>query len=682
MKRTDTSSELATTRSALTRRAFLCCCLTVLVGLSQSWALTIYRIGGENVPLPDPAALGAPPDSVRFVLLKWDDLDEQPFGSSQFVEIRPDSVRPQYMPPDLNLTPLVKDEGGVIKGWAGYNGFQQEDGMEVMWDGDLGTYYVGQAPFIGSQGAPYCGDEQTASTRNSHLEGHCKHIWVSLSGVFPLRSVRVIPPPGTEEDRHISAYTLGINDGDPFKIGTRPRSIWDKVFPGPGKGTLSVDFDVVTEVMDNRRGVLEFELSGEPVQNIVFIALQGNWWIGEFEVYADGFAVSSNYSTEVIDLGDPPATLGPLSWSGTLHPGSSVDLRVRSGDAADPNIYYRNTFRGDERSRYDAEGNPLDRRAYLRLELGEQGGIGPDLESWSSWSAPLEFGDQAAQFGTTRPRQYVQFKADFHSGGRLDYLEFPVTQPPAVTRAVAEIEPERVAARETTRFAYFLRPEISVGDAGFDRIRIAAPDSIDGVESVTVGADRLESSEWEATIDSTGFEVSLPRMGDRQTRELVAIVFHARVYDYGTVFEGRVYDSNRPWEVPQLLEPGDADLLAENNSLTVDLIDVGQGALDQIEISTAVFTPNGDGVNDRLDIRFDLLNLSAEAPVNLRVFDLSGTRRAELPQAQLRSGPHEVSWDGRDENERLLAPGIYLLQLEVETDDDTFTASRAVSLAY
>jgi hypothetical protein len=39
-------------------------------------------------------------------------------------------------------------------------------------------------------------------------------------------------------------------------------------------------------------------------------------------------------------------------------------------------------------------------------------------------------------------------------------------------------------------------------------------------------------------------------------------------------------------------------------------------------------------------------------------------------------------WDDMDDNRRLLPPGIYLLRLEVETDDATFTASRVVSLAY
>ena len=195
-------------------------------------------------------------------------------------------------------------------------------------------------------------------------------------------------------------------------------------------------------------------------------------------------------------------------------------------------------------------------------------------------------------------------------------------------------------------------------------------------------ASLLEDSQWLAEIDSSAFVVHIPHRDDRHTGEVIEIAFHARVFDYGTVFEGRVSDSTRPWEMPQFLEPGDADFLAENNSLTVELVEVSQLVLDEIELSTEVFTPNGDGVNDALEIGFDLVNLSEAVPVRLEVFDLAGTRRAEVPLARLASGPHSMSWDGTGDNRRLVAPGLYVLRVDVATDDATFTASRVVSVAY
>ena len=459
-------------------------------------------------------------------------------------------------------------------------------------------------------GTPYCGDTN---------DTFCKYIWVNLSGAFPLQAVRVLPPPGSEEDRHIPTYTLGINDGDPLKIGTREREIrfCDSCLPGES-GFIAEDFEVVAEVLQNTSGVLEFEFSGEPVENIVFIAQVGRWQIAEFEIYFHGFAESSSYTSGVIDL-EQFGTLGPLTWVGELHPESSVDLRAGSGDTDDPHIYFRNTFRGGERSRYNAEGDPLDRATYLRLESGAQGGIAPDLQNWSQWQ-DLDFSHGTAEF-STGPRRYVQVEADFHSGGRLDYLQFLVSQPPVASRTVAEIEPSQVVARETSRFRYLLLPEITLGDLGFDRIEISTPTRVDSVESVSIDGVLLEDSQWLAEIDSSAFVVHIPHRDDRHTGEVIEIAFHARVFDYGTVFEGRVSDSTRPCEMPQFLEPGDADFLA-------------------------------------------------------------GTRRAEVPLARLASGPHSMSWDGTGDNRRLVAPGLYVLRVDVATDDATFTASRVVSVAY
>ena len=278
--------------------------------------------------------------------------------------------------------------------------------MAVIWDGDLETSYLGAPPFVLDGGAPYCGDGEvlTRGYMRGSPDTACKYIWVGLAGVFPLQAIRVFTPRGTEA---IPRYTLGINDGDPLRFGDRQRTI--QFYEGSG----STDYDVVTEVMENKSPVLEFEFAGEPVENIFFIAQVGSWRIAELEIYVDGFAVSSNYTSGVIDLAQF-GTLGPLTWSGELHPGSSVDLRVRGGDTADPHVYFRNTFRGVERSRYNAEGRPLDRSTYLRLESGEQGGIAPDVRSWSAWQ-DVDFTRGIAEF-STRPSQYLQVRADFSFG--------------------------------------------------------------------------------------------------------------------------------------------------------------------------------------------------------------------------------------------------------------------------
>ena len=249
------------------------------------------------------------------------------------------------------------------------------------------------------------------------------------------------------------------------------------------------------------------------------------------------------------------------------------------------------------------------------------------------------------------------------------------------TRAVAEIEPARVHAGQTSRFRYLLLPEIRVGDQGFDRIEIAAPSRIDRVESVAIDGVPLEASQWQATIDSGAFVVHIPRRDERDTRDLIEIVFHARIFDYGTVFDGRLYDSTRPGSgagpgAGRCRLPGRQQLPHRR------LIEVGQQVLDAIELSAEAFTPNGDGVNDQLDIRFDLVNLSAPVPVNLEVFDLAGHA---APNGLWRSGaadPIPSPGTAGTTTAGSCPPASTSSDSDVDTDNDTFTASRVVSLAY
>lgn len=119
-------------------------------------------------------------------------------------------------------------------------------------------------------------------------------------------------------------------------------------------------------------------------------------------------------------------------------PGAAIDLSMRSGDDTDPNLYWRLTFRGAERSRLDHKGKPLTRRSYKSLEGGEKGGIAPDHENWEFWTPPLAFDTGRSDLAGTKPRRFVQFKADFNStrgeaGSRIDYLQFEVSHPPVAS---------------------------------------------------------------------------------------------------------------------------------------------------------------------------------------------------------------------------------------------------------
>ncbi|MBK6897700.1 MAG: carbohydrate-binding protein [bacterium] len=54
----------------------------------------------------------------------------------------------------------------------------------------------------------------------------------------------------------------------------------------------------------------------------------------------------------------------------------------------------------------------------------------------------------------------------------------------------------------------------------------------------------------------------------------------------------------------------------------------------------------------------------AEGPVRLAVFDARGTRVRILADGRMPAGTHALTWDGRDDDGRLLASGVYFMRFE------------------
>ena len=649
-------------------------------GVREGNALTIYRIGGESAPLPDldvPLEVhrldwgDAPPPSgngtVAFVQLPWAGVDEKRHGLANLVEITQDFIEPQRLDPDVNLTPLIRERGGSIKAHDGY-GWKDDNNLDLLLDGDLATAFHGDGPH---------------TTITTTGRGTSKALLFDLAGAFLIRRVRFHPTTRHFDDRFVTAYMVGTNDGDPLKDGHREEKlVW--------RNNAFIDFDVVVDVTENTESVVDLQMPPRPVHFLVFVAPFALWEIAEFEIYGDGFAPFASYVSNVIDLGGA-ASFGDLVWSGRQDPGAQVDLTMRSGNDDDPNFYWRQTFRGDETSRFDLSGKPLTRSAYGQLEGGERAGITPDTQNWEFWTPPLAFRDSSAVLVGDRPRQFVQLRAEFEAvvafgggGGRLDYLEFAVTRPPVASEVRAEISPVQVEAGEITPFTYKLRPEFESGDLGFDSIQIDTPIQPVSVDSVRIAGVEVDPAEWgwAPQTDPAGFVVRIPRIDLQRTGELIEVVFRAEVFRAGTVFSGKVFDSTRPHEVRQRVTPGDADALAEHNSLGVTLKDVERQTIRAVHVSPAVLTPNGDGINDVLEIEYDLVNLEGAVPVALGVYNLAGERVVEVDRSSAASGRFFATWHGKNARGEILPPGFYLLRLEVEADSETDTGLAVVSLVY
>ena len=112
-----------------------------------SHALTIYRIGGSDLPPPE---RDAPFD---FIQLEWADIDAKQHGSTLLTEVST-TLAPEQLDPTVNLTPLLDERGGKIEtlrsivGWAD---FPARDAP--MFDGDPTTHFLGDGDWGGDYGA-------------------------------------------------------------------------------------------------------------------------------------------------------------------------------------------------------------------------------------------------------------------------------------------------------------------------------------------------------------------------------------------------------------------------------------------------------------------------------------------------------------------------------------------------
>lgn len=96
------------------------------------------------------------------------------------------------------------------------------------------------------------------------------------------------------------------------------------------------------------------------------------------------------------------------------------------------------------------------------------------------------------------------------------------------------------------------------------------------------------------------------------------------------------------------------------------------GSVTLTEVKCRIFSPNGDGFNDKA--RFELDN-PEQLTVSGAVYDLSGARVADLQQG---TTPDVLLWDGKDEGGQLVAGGIYIYQLEFQGEhaSGTLTVAR------
>ena len=542
-------------------------------------------------------------------------------------------LSPLEADPEENILPRIKELGGSATTSVRTAAARSNQIINELIDGD---YKTGWRVYTNPNGA--------------ELE-------VDMGAIFVLHRIRLLRGVLNDDERSLRGYEFYANDGDSLNfIGGNPV------------------YALIAQ--DRSHGLPELDLSFPPTQ-VRFFRLRSTgergFQMGDLEVFGVGVTPFAQYISQVIDLGEE-ANFGPVDVYSRIDSSAQAQLSTKTGFVATDSLYFRQTgipgeFEEVALADFDRTLDP----SYAGIVLEND-------RDWSAWSPPYaEF--LGSSINSPDNRRYLQFQFRLLSGSLLDKavidsVVFNYTVPALADSVIGEISPARAILGQENEFTYHLRSVVSSGNRGFDTVIIHTPFA---ARATGVRVDGVEIDNFITTSDLGRLQVSFPNERITRTGQAVAVSFASLVTVSGTEFRGEVADSQSD-AFPQRVAFGDAAEEVADNTLVVSAR-IDDQLFTGVVFSSAVITPNGDGINDQISLDYILLKATHEVEVEVVVYDLSGQPVHRLYKARDRSGPNQVSWDGRDDA-GTVPPGMYLLRLKATTDAGIATQMRSIAVVY
>ena len=395
--------------------------------------------------------------------------------------------------------------------------------------------------------------------------------------------------------------------------------------------------------------------------------LESKW--AEFMLFSPGYPAQVTLTSSFIDLGAEagngrPKVIKALHWDADIPPGTRLQVRSRSGNT-----------QGEVYAFHDKIGEPVTEEKWLSLPKVLRGRIDTTVvvsEDWDAWSEAYTFSGEA--FKSQSPRRFVQLEMilstdDPQAAPTIDALSLEYKD--ALLQGTrGQIAPRVALPNEDTRFTYTLLSAADAEDAGFDLLRFALPAEASDIE-VRVGGAHIEPSSIAIRADT--LQIALPRA---IAADSVQVSFTTRVLHNATLFGLDLGSSGHP-DLWQSVEP----MTRRANIVMLPALTGATQLIDDLSISSPVLTPNGDGINDEVVIRFVAFKVEQRTP-RVRIFDLAGRPVAELAAPTIDGVAYVFTWNGRATQGDLMPPGTYLCRIDLGADAGDDTALHAIAVAY
>ncbi|MCK4417569.1 MAG: gliding motility-associated C-terminal domain-containing protein [Candidatus Latescibacteria bacterium] len=565
--------------------------------------------------------------------------------------------------------------------------FALEEPTESEYEPGDGRIWSPNAPFVeNKQMAALLADgkQDTISFDYFNRPGKSNYgvcIYIDLGAPYPVDEVSFYPLCGEKlplkvqqelgveslarhEDCYMKGYALWAHDG-----GTENRDEWG-----------NPEYHLLDNVPTNTdRWVVNQNFSPQHIRYIKLRCLSTMpFEIDQIEVRGEGYLRQATFTSDIIDLGDI-ANFGRISWAAEEEPGSQARIYTRNGRDKTTKIYYMINEIGEPEPLTE-DTDEKNRIKWVKLPDDAKGPIEDDIENWTVWSPSYDFSGQS--FIALGPRQFFRVKVVMESQvavtrALMDLISVEYSQPTMARSLWGEIEPRTdVDLGEKYLFRHRVTPVIGDNDIGFDCIQIRTPIEA-SVETVKIGGNVVPSEEYTTLKEKNLLTVRLSNRRIASAEDTLEVSFTCAILAFGTVFEGIASAS---WQEDLLGQRVEVHRM-EDLSVRGAVESLGR-VLGSVETLPNPFTPNGDGKNDTVVLSFRLFQMIGTAPLQVEMYDLSGNRVKKLLSQTVSSDYYELTWDGTDEDGKLVPPGIYVYQILLEGDAEKFVKNGTVAVVY
>ena len=398
--------------------------------------------------------------------------------------------------------------------------------------------------------------------------------------------------------------------------------------------------------------------------------------MAEMQLYGEGFQPEVSLESELIRLGGS-RNLHSIEWDADEPPSTRVLIQTRTGDELGQVLHY---FKND--------GTEVTEEQYGKLLSIFKGDIVAEevpKGNWSDWSEPYSRAG-GSPVASPSPRRFLKIRATLLSADpalspilrsvRLHFSE-PVAQ-----NLRAEIDPFEVDRLGIERsFSLYVQPHFERLDPGFDELLLTAPANMAlhpvGVfggraDEFNAGADGVSALDPVEVMptEPDSLLMRFPSIGPHGAIEILRLDFTTALFATGAVLQASLRNSRADdggtW---QRVDPGAVLAHIPGNTTTLISVSEPQALLTDVAMRPAVFSPNGDGINDATFFLFKVVRVEDDSPVEAAICQLNGRRVRVLAERRpLSAGSYEMGWDGRDEYGDLVPPGLYCVRLHIRTN--------------